>query len=390
MPSKFCASLADCRPTGNRYCEAVFVISPGFHYKNFQSSTATRRRIISSLQRAPRTFVRLIPKRDGTIHLQTAVTRYETESNQRILTLYSLLHIADSSYYEVIQSSLDQTVVLFELIAPRAAIEDNSKLKSLRIPVFPPLALEETARSLNAIAQLSAMNLMQPDWYIADLPRECVTVPTRKPHNFRVSRLVLNTIATFLPCPELNATIIHAFSTRTILTPNRLLQLLSADLVTKRRLTYAWRAVASTNANANARVLDDLGRNRVAWEALNEIHERDVALLYGAWHTGWFCRRAEADGMKFLSQEWTTAMVLPNIPARQSDTVRWLLAAVLYCTYAGLDWIGCVERLVQLFTGSHHFDLSYLLLYLLRHIAPYWAFRRWIDEWDTASRTDDT
>ncbi|CAN8073710.1 unnamed protein product [Agarophyton chilense] len=82
---------------------------------------------------------------------------------------------------------------------PKTAIGVNSKLKSLRVPVLSPPAVEEAARSLNAAAQLSAMNLRQPNWYIADLPTDCIPVPNPLGYEFRTSQLILNTIAASLP-----------------------------------------------------------------------------------------------------------------------------------------------------------------------------------------------
>ncbi|PXF48731.1 hypothetical protein BWQ96_01583 [Gracilariopsis chorda] len=249
--------------------------------------------------------------------------------------------------------------------------------------------MKASARSLKAVPQVSALNLMQPNWYLADLPRERIPSLAQGVKGISFSTKILSLIAACLPCPELNASLLHAYFTTNSFTPARLFQLLNADLVTKRRLTYAWRAVSSTNAKANSRVLADLDRNRIAWDTIDEVREEEVALLYGAWHTGWFCRRAEADGMRFISQEWITAMTLPNVPVSFVDTLRWAFILVLYCTYAGLDWVSFVEHIAQSFAGTYESNVQEFFLYMLRHIAPYLAFRRWFDEWDIYSTLDE-
>lgn len=349
------------------------------------------RQTASAQLRAPRTFVRLVPQRDGNLLLQTAVTTFEfhKDSFPRTVRLFSLLHIADPSYYHQIQSSVERSTVLFELITSRTASTGSRKLKRLISQVDPSPSMKTSARSLEAVDQVSALNLMETNWYLADLPRERIHNSIQSVKGLSFPMKTLNLIAACLPCPELSACLLHAYFTTNSFTPERLLQLLNVDLVTKRRLTYAWQAVSSTKVKANSRVLADLDRNRIAWDAIREVRETEVALLYGAWHTGWFCRRAEADGMRFVSQEWITAMTVPNVPVSFIDTLPWTFILVLYCTYAGLDWVLFIEHVARLLAGTYESTVQEFFLYALRHIAPYLAFRRWFDEWDICSALDD-
>lgn len=345
--------------------------SPGFHIPKLpvpqtKPSLPVTRPICTQTaprptkRRAPRKFVRLRPTKSGNL-LQTAITTYQ--SPEKTLHIHSLLHLAEPDYYESLDSPAD--IVLFELLTHSG--NTTAPPRRLKTSIVATPSAQAAARSLSVAAQADVLDLRKPGWYVADVPSEQLP-----PSPDRVSipdKPLLRLISALLPCPELN---LLALDLRGV-SPIQILQLLKAPFPDKRKFLYAWRCDKTTTMAANSST-DELTklRDEEAWKCVNDAKGL-VALLYGAWHTGRFCRLAEASGMSFVKQKWVTAMTVPSVEVFWWDWVVWGVIGGSYCALTGWDWVAGIE---DGFTG----DWVDCFLYVVRHCFVYIAARRWFSE----------
>lgn len=323
------------------------------------TQTQTRRPatpVSTPKRRAPRTFIRIHTADDST-NLQTTVTTYKSDS--KVLNIHSLLHIADARYFLSLQNLKD--TVLFELITSSKNVYSEGKLRRLKTDVRATPRSRKIGRRLQAVAQADALELCLPNWYLADVPSE--QLPIAKKDLQLPNKLWLRIVACLLPCPELNLLTLDNWA----MSPKNIVQLLKASFPEKRRLTYAWRLLRGTPPPA------EVARDNSAWDTVRRV-DGTTHLLYGAWHSERFCRRAENDGMEFVKQDWVDVMRLPRVEIGVRDCVVWGGIVLLAAGVAGVDWIGAVD-------GAFVRDGRGVVAYLIRHLAIYWAIRRWFEEW---------
>ena len=238
---------------------------------------------------------------------------------------------------------------------------NEGNLKRLNTDIISSPSARQTARRLNAVSQADALNFCMPQWYLADVSSEKLS---KTPTSIRVpTNIWLRLVACVLPCPELNLLSLDDFA----LSLENLVMLLKAPLSSKRRLIFAWRLLASSGSDG------DVSRDNYAWKVVNEV-SGDVHLLYGAWHSERFCRRAENDGMVFVEQQWSNAIEMPDVSVSWKDWVIWGAALAVYGGIAGVDWIHAVDLV-----GEKQW--VEVVGYGLRHAAVYWTVSRWLEKW---------
>lgn len=361
-------------------------------------------------RRAPRKFVRLVPSSESNdvLLLQTAIITYtlpyadekimnkdpeNASAPSRKIRIYSLLHIADPSYYESLQSSLSALVagrktpsVLFELLTSSRNLltEPYPRLKS-RLIATP--SARSTAMSLGAVAQVDALDLSRASWRHADLTTDDVLARGLTTRRFSIpTDLIFRGIFFALPFPELYAVIVDIAMGRAQLTIRTALAAFAAGgLVAARRLTFACKMAALRYTSPTAL---DLRRNTAAWDGvrdtlLNDDSASEIALLYGAWHVGALCRCAEADGWSFTNMDWCTAMTVSAPPLTLFRLLPVIGAISAYATYSALDWVSLVARLGLALESPERIGGVgvEVLLYAVRHGAPYIAFWKWFRDW---------
>jgi hypothetical protein len=112
------------------------------------------------------------------IRLQTLVRTFRQEIKNHSLDLYSIVHVADKSYYQDIERRFgDYDYVLVELITPltNTLTTGTLGLKQLITPVYSPKAAI-LAEEYGLASQLDALSLSTySNVYIADLDSSTVT-----------------------------------------------------------------------------------------------------------------------------------------------------------------------------------------------------------------------
>jgi hypothetical protein len=111
---------------------------------------------------------------DG-VELQTSISHFS--DNKVELDLYSMLHVADKSYYDNIEENMkDYDIVLYELITDNSNTvcydPDKPHRRVLATDLF-SIGAENIAREYNFVTQMS-MNMKAPHWFIADLDSKTV------------------------------------------------------------------------------------------------------------------------------------------------------------------------------------------------------------------------
>lgn len=352
-------------------------------------------------RRAPRTFVRLLHQNDDTILLQTSVTTYISplgKVGQR-LDLHALLHIADASYYKMLQSSLSKTsqngAVLFELLTSERNVstEPYPHVMQRQRAVG---RIRTTAAALGGVAQMDAIDPTVSRWRIADISAEAARERASKPKiNFQEVGVVglQWLIALWLPCPELYVALVEVATGRIQVPPRAVAAVLRGDIVGARRVAFASR-ISIQRPTTRAQTIVDRRRNAVAWDAVcnalshttddNKCPPRELALLYGAWHAPALCTCAEMDGWEFSHVTWRTAMRV-YAPSLSRSAFTILIAIITaYVAYAATDWAFLVDCVGQAFAEPPLQQSLYtnILFYFFRHIPVYVLFRKWFVVWD--------
>lgn len=321
------------------------------------------------LQVAPRDFARVHFDPDGSVKLQTKVTRYEAASSQssklQTVDLYSMVHIAQPEYYRELQRTLRDTTmydgVFFELLTSQKNLSrcKNTDLPKVSSKISAHPSASARAKSLNAVAQMQVLDVQQG--WIADLTREeasCLSNRRRihrRDHNFSKGEVghypasiersvdqsqtlwillkLTKYLSFLLPCPELNV-----FLVDTLLLSNRLsipaplflFPLLRGDLTAARRLIFSQLVEASTQRRANTTPNDAVvqARNLRAIETIEDGLRRcnfqRIAIVYGAWHSDSLGRLLENTlGLKFVSSSWRDAMTIETAAKGITWTRFW-------------------------------------------------------------------
>lgn len=360
-----------------------------------RESPSRRHSPATAKRRAPRRFVRLQPHSDGrTTLLQTAVTTYTapnpTTSTLKTLHLHSVIHIADAPYYSALQddlqaiSALQSCAVLFELITP-SSNTIYSRIPGVRAvyrQTTATSATRQTARALSAVAQADMVDPRKPRWYIADLPSEKLAeIRPQQKSVVSAHSIALRLAAALLPWPEL----FHLVPPLAPPTVPALSALARMDFTSARRTSYARLVEASTSARTNtATDKRSAARDAAAMETVRRAGLagiEEVALVYGAWHTGRLCRLVEGElGMRFQKVRWQTAMTLTEDKIRWRNALVGAAVGIAYFCYAGFDWAFTLDGLVAAVEkgqagGMHVVEM--LSWYVVRHFVPYVGLRKW-------------
>jgi hypothetical protein len=390
---------------------------------------------------APRDFARLHVSSTGAVLLQTKITRFvsvKAGAPVSSVDLYSVVHVADKSYYEELNKELTDAydAVYFELITERDnLVEDpRTSLMALARPIGPSARAIFQSKALGATPQIKELDL--DSGWIADLSTEEIaeldsqrdaqsqepsSQSTTNATRFAASagRKLLRICLFLLPCPELHVLLldgaVSAF--QTYLLPVYMFALLRGDVLTARRLKFSQTMQATTSRLANTQLVDPVtaARNQRVIESILTGFETcrfaNVAVVYGAWHCDNLGRLLENQlGLEYHSARWKTAMEAePALTASSwsrfwsslyahtepanpmDDRVRFpilassvllsLVAGVEVC--GGLDWSHLVTGIALFLEGCCHSAQSdhalEICAYGIRHGAIYLFLRRWLE-----------
>lgn len=361
-------------------------------------------------RRAPRAFVRLLPSpdSDGVLLLQTAIITYtspyntdETHENQQykhsdtqLIRIHSLLHLADRSYYDSLQSDLASLTraqgslpsVLFELLTASSNL-DFRPFPRLKVRPFATNPARANATALRAVAQVDALDFSQPGWRHADLTSEMVSsIPSPKYFIANPIILFLRGMLFILPFPELYAILIDLAAGNAQFPTRAAFAIIASNSISAaRRLLFA---IKMTTFRVAPPTTIDRQRNAEAWSAVRSTvtfsnAPAEIALLYGAWHTSALCQCAETDGWSFKDIQWRTAMTLSAPRFSPFRSLVFTVSLIAYGSLAAVDWVSLVARIDGMFGDPHSrtATVAETMLYTVRHVAPYIAFRRWFRDW---------
>lgn len=371
------------------------------------SSTQRRSHITPfclSARRAPRQFVRLHRTCDDVTILQTASTTYISQTFT--LHIHSVLHMADKSYFESLQRTLDEmrgrlnkSAVLYELIAPRELRQRTEEGGLRRVEgVRATAEVRGVARRLGCVAQVDVMEVGKEGWYVADLSAEEVRRienemkgefgRKKKSIVWRWMRGVGRVVAAgLLPGPEVFGVAMTMDRDGELLNGGMvwkvLRRLVVGDVKGARRILYGERVVVAGRGDG---VADDVSvrRDIEVFEGVREMVERgvrEVGVVYGAWHGGHLCRWAEEEmGMKWGGTEWRCALeIWRDDGGGWVEGVWGVAVGVGFLWYGGWDWTGVVKGVIgEGELGDWGKVGSVLGWYFARHLLGYVALKRWL------------
>lgn len=275
--------------------------------------------------------------------------------------------------------------MLFELLTSSANLTSET-LPRVKVRPFATSAARASARHLRAVTQSDALDVSAWGWVHAD--GTTTTSQIRLPSVRELLTVCLGAFAAaFLPGPEIWFATGSVLMGRAAIGRTTAVAALRGSIVMARRAAFAARAEASCRQVRGAGA--DGGRNEIAWlrtrTALEQCEE--AALVFGAWHSGAFVRRAEAEGWQFVDVAWRTSLVVTDNEERETIVWREVVVAVVAVTallvYAGVDWMWLVERMVAAVVRADARDglAAEVTLYGVRHAAPFVAFWRWFSVW---------
>jgi hypothetical protein len=401
-----------------------------------------RRKHILHASAAPRDFARLHVSSSGAVLLQTKITRFvsvKPGAPVSSVDLYSVVHVADKSYYEELNKELAESydAVYFELMTGRdnLAKDARTKLMTLVRPIAPTARAITQSKALGAMPQINELDL--DNGWIADLTMEEIAeldsqgdaqglAPSslksgNSAPTFAASagRKLLRICLFLLPCPELHVLLLDAAesSFQMYLLPVYTFALLRGDVLTARRLKFSQTIQATTNRLANTQLIDPVtaARNQRVLESIltgfDTCRFTNVAVVYGAWHCDNLGRLLENQlGLEYHSARWKTAMEAEpaltasswsrfwssfyarseaantkdervRLPILAGSALFLLVAGVEVC--GGLDWSRVVTDIALFLEGYGHSAQSdralEIFAYGIRHGAIYFFLRQWLE-----------
>lgn len=360
--------------------------------------------------------------------------RYEKVS----LDLFSVLHVAEASYYYELATRLSQyDAVLFELIVPQKLLTNSHPPRLAKKVSSIPDTLK-LARSLELTDQLRILDpTSSPLYFIADAPLEAIqdhktqtnvkgliswpyrsvsggALPSFSNIADKVNRILWALLCCLLPCPEVSLLVkpmlgssTNANDTELRCLPALIEALLKGRISTARRIAFAQKVERECASQVNEQLLDNIAvmRNKAAIKAVQSImrsrNVRNVALVYGANHGGNLTRRIEGElKYAYVETKWVRAVNLirydedpvsgniedtrKGVPFATSSwwrwSVVWILTLTFYETYCAFDWLQLVTFEINEIRNSYtilYGSIFPLLLYSMRHGAAFLAIKRW-------------
>lgn len=158
------------------YSHRVLSLQQKPNLKGLHGLFASRRENVDKVRHLDLIFA------DSDVKLVTPIIRFEKQipagavvsirDHSILVDLYGMVHVADPSYYaEIEKMMLKYDLVLYELITSNGNTVSNGFKRSLKRNLLSPDgALLASAFQLQS--QLEGLNLLKPNWYIADIDSE--------------------------------------------------------------------------------------------------------------------------------------------------------------------------------------------------------------------------
>ena len=315
-------------------------------------------------------------------------------------------------------------------------------LPRLKVSLSPTLEARQLAASHGLVAQLDAIDFKKPNWYLADCSsnelekmKASMNAEDSDTETFRVPALVEAFLVTvvgrartlpragqfaralvwLVPCPEAHLLLLDWVwgGGRPAPVLGAMVDAISAgDIVGARKLAFAQMIVSAQGKNdvygssSGAKATIEK-RNEVATERLREAlrqmceekttkelkndnkdaeTKRKLSILYGGSHLPGLAKNLETldiaalkGGGKF-SKSSTTWRTVWRIPKKPENSVARFGFLPFLLLVDGFDWASALDALTEVPTRRE--KLLETFLYVLRHVAAYYALGKWVLEWN--------
>ena len=313
-------------------------------------------------------------------------------------------------------------------------------LPRLKVSLSPTLEARQLAASHGLVAQLDAIDFKKPNWYLADCSsnelekmKASMNAEDSDTETFRVPALVEAFLVTvvgrartlpragqfaralvwLVPCPEAHLLLLDWVwgGGRPAPVLGAMVDAISAgDIVGARKLAFAQMIVSAQGKNdvygssSGAKATIEK-RNEVATERLRETlrqmceekttkelkngkdaeTRRKLSILYGGSHLPGLAKNLETldiaalKGGKF-SKSSTTWRTVWRIPKKPENSVARFGFLPFLLLVDGFDWASALDALAEVPTRRE--KLLETFLYVLRHVAAYYALGKWVLEWN--------
>jgi hypothetical protein len=387
--------------------------------------------ITDALRQVPALKININPE---SIQLVTPVFKFKktTNKSQIEVDLYSMVHVADSKFYDSIEERCKAyDTVLYEMITSPKNYEVINGFKRLNTTLFSP-----QAASLASQFQLSSqldMNMLQCNWYIADLDADYIYKLEKEQNSkvtgrfisslfngrsderltlkrFFISDSILTTamrmFSNLLPCPELSAVMIDWSRTQAGGVPDIIWPIL--NIATKGQFSIArkiifcqelvtglidsgdWGGASLSNTNIrvntrNTEVIRVLS-NLIQEETITS-NPRKIAILYGAFHINDLSSKLQQSGFQLIGSADITAWDIPlsdNTSSKDisllSQVATAITASTLYLLLGAIDWYFLfdliAESIKEILNGDVQMNavllgIGYFITYIQRHSMLY-------------------
>ena len=310
-------------------------------------------------------------------------------------------------------------------------------LPRLKVSLSPTDEARRLAASHGLVAQLDAIDFKKPNWYLADCSsnelekmKASMTLDEQDTEAFRVPALLeaflvtiigrartlpraaqfARTLVWLVPCPEANLLLFDWIwaGGRPAPVLGAMVDAISAgDIVGARKLAFAQMIVSAQGKNdvygsgSGAKATIEK-RNKIATERLREalrqlydektgvIKKQKLSVLYGGSHLPGLAKNLEALGgdendnldafggaFSVSSTTWRTVWRIPKKPENAFARFGFLPLLLLV---DGLDWAQTLDALAEV--PARREKLLEIFLYILRHVAAYYALGKWVLEWN--------
>lgn len=394
----------------------------------------------------PKSYLRMFENEDGSWELQsgqiTYATKNGTEINMIAMVHVGDKEYFKSIESDLLASDAqgEQTITLFELLTDENNVLDPKtdgsmskesghkfdtaglQLPRLRVPLGPSADAQRLAVSQGLCAQLDAIDFKKPNWYVADCSSQTLrklkdnmtlaeqdTESSMRPALLEALLVALmgraktmpkaaqfaRSFIWLVPCPEAQLLLFDWIwaGGRPAPVLGAILDAISAgNIAGARKLAFAQMLVSAQNAKdvygsgagavATINARNTFATQRIR-EALDEVEEHKsernsrIAVLYGGAHVPGLCKALEYDlDCEQVNLSWRKVLGVEK--ARENWFARYGFIVVLLLL-DGLDWTNSLNFIAEASFSDKWIEAA---LYLTRHVAVYYAFGKWVLEWN--------
>jgi len=374
-------------------------------------------------------FLRLIEHDNGDWELQSAETRFQSKLRDFEVDLVATVHVAEKDYYEDLERDFERDLVLFELLTDEKNVEYDESLPKLKVSLYPTIEARKLASLHDLVAQLDAIDFKKPNWFLADCStqslkamKETMSSSEKDTETFKIPAFFEAVLVTvigrarklprfgqfarslcwFVPCPEFHLILLDWVwgGGRPAPVLGAMVDAISAgDIVGARKLAFAQMLVSSQNAtdvygsSTDSYATID-ARNAVATERIREVldnslmttntNKTKLAVLYGGSHCPGLSTNFQTRlNLEKKETKWRTVW---RVTKRNENWIARFGFVPFLLFVDGVDWADTLDFIAEASTSEKLAEIS---LYILRHVAAYYALGKWVLEWNRDLFEDD-